>query len=358
MLKSEEILNKINTKMEEIKNLTGEEKVSRFEEIKNLKSDYEIEKQLETQQIEKVENKNNLKGDVEKMENKELRLQEEKVFANYCRTAIANDMKTGGNGAIIPATIAARIIEKVEEFSPIYARATKFVVKGDLVFVKESEIPSADYMEEMAEAGEGTDATFTTVKLTGFLARALSLVSRSLINKTDFDLVNYVVNKVAKAFALFIEKELIVGTSGKIKGLSTVTATTVSKIDGDALIDLQMEVPSALQGGCEWLMNPSDVKACRKLKDATGAYLLNSDITSAFGYKILGKDVLMSDQVPAGKVFYGDFTGLYAKLENNIEVQVLKERYAEKFAVGVVGFAQLDAQVVEDQKIKAIKVQA
>ena len=111
MLKSEEILNKINTKMEEIKNLTGEEKVSMFEEIKNLKSDYEIEKQLETQQIEKVENKNNLKGDVEKMENKELRLQEEKVFANYCRTAIANDMTTGGNGAIIPATIAARIIE-------------------------------------------------------------------------------------------------------------------------------------------------------------------------------------------------------------------------------------------------------
>lgn len=356
MLKSEEILNSINSKMEEIKDLTGEEKVAKYEEIMALKNDYEIEKSLEKEEIQNLENK--LEGDDFKMENKqeiELINKEERVFANYVRTAIANDMTAGANAPIIPATISARIIEKVEEFSPIYARATKFNVNGTLTFVKESAIPETKYMDELSE-GEFTDATFTTVKLEGFVARVLTKVSRSLINKTDFDLVNYVVNAIAKSIAKFLEKELINGTVGKIRGLKDVEVTNVSALNADALIDLQMAVPSALQAGAEWLMNPTDVKSIRKLKDTTGAYLLNADVTSAFGYKILGKDVLMSDQVEAGKVFYGDLSGLFVKLENNVEVSVLKERYAEQYAVGVVGFVQLDASVVEDQKIKAIKV--
>ena len=53
-----------------------------------------------------------------------------------------------------------------------------------------------------------------------------------------------------------------------------------------------MTVPSSLQGGCEWLMNPADVKTVRKLKDSTGAYLFHADPTSAFGYRLLGKDEL------------------------------------------------------------------
>ncbi len=51
----------------------------------------------------------------------------------------------------------------------------------------------------------------------------------------------------------------------------------------------------------------------------------------------------------------GDFSGLYVKLANNIEVSVLKEVYAEQYAYGVVGFVELDAKVVETQKIVAIK---
>ena len=57
MLKSTEILNTINTKMESIKNLAGEEKKVMFEEIKNLKSDYEMELELENMEKETFENK-------------------------------------------------------------------------------------------------------------------------------------------------------------------------------------------------------------------------------------------------------------------------------------------------------------
>ena len=357
MLKSEEILNSINTKMEEIKELTGDEKVAMYDEIMALKNDYEIEKKLEKEEIQNLENKiiENESEDF-KMENKmELINKEERIFANYVKTAIKNDMKAGTNGAIIPASISSRIIEKVKEISPLYTRATKFNMGGDLIFVKENAIPTTDYMDELAPAS-GTDATFTTVKLTSFIARALTKVSRSLINKTDFDLVEYVINAIAKSIALFLEKELINGTSSKITGLSDVNKESATKLDADALIDLQMAVPSSLQAGCEWLVNPADLKVIRKLKGADGQFLLNSDATAEFGYRILGKNVMVSDQVPANTLFYGDFSGLYVKLTNNLEVNVLLEKYADEYAVGVVGFVELDAKVVEAQKIKAIRV--
>ena len=91
-----------------------------------------------------------------------------------------------------------------------------------------------------------------------------------------------------------------------------------------------MAVPSSLQSGCEWLMNSADLKAARKFKTTDGQYLLNADATKEFGWSILGKNVLLSDQVPAGTIYYGDFS---------------------------VGFVELDAKVVETQKIVAMKKQ-
>lgn len=358
MTRVDELKNKIVDLKKNAEALKAENKIDEALEIVNsindLKKEIAIEEALNEKEVKEIENK--LEGEVINMEKTELLNKEEKLFVDFIRGGIANDMKAGDNGAIIPNSISSQIIAKVEEISPIYARATKFNIVGELTFVKEDAIPACNYMDEMAE-GTGTDATFQTVKLGAFIARALTKISRSLINRTDFDLLQYVVNAVAKSIAKFLEKELIVGTASKIDGLSKVEPTTVTAINADAYVDLQIAVPSTLQGGCEWLMNPADLKAARKFKTTDGQYLLNADATKEFGWAILGKNVLLSDQVPAGTIYYGDFSGLYVKLANDVEVSVLKERYAEQYAVGVVGFVELDAKVVETQKIAAMKKQ-
>lgn len=358
MTRVDELKNKIVDLKNNAETLKNECKIDEALEvvnsIKDLKKELEVEEALNEKEVKEIENK--LGGDVINMKKTELLNKEEKLFVDFIRGGIANDMEAGDNGAIIPNSISSQIIAKVEEISPLYARATKFNVGGELTFVKEDAIPTCAYMDEMAE-GTGTDATFQTVKLGAFIARALTKISRSLINRTDFDLLQYVVEAVVKSIARFLEKELIVGTSSKIDGLSKVVATEVTAINADAYVDLQMAVPSALQGGCEWLMNTADLKAARKFKTIDGQYLLNADATKEFGWAILGKNVMISDQVPAGTIYYGDFSGLYVKLANDVEVSVLKERYAEQYAYGVVGFVELDAKVVEIQKIVAMKKQ-
>ena len=54
--------------------------------------------------------------------------QEERAFANYIRGIIseerASNLTSGDNGAVIPTSIANKIIKKVYEICPIYQLAT------------------------------------------------------------------------------------------------------------------------------------------------------------------------------------------------------------------------------------------
>ena len=75
--------------------------------------------------------------------------------------------------------------------------STKFNVKGDLVFPVYDESTqkiTAAYAEEFS-ALTSTAGKFTSVTLSGYLAGALSKVSRSLINNNDFDLVSFCYRK-------------------------------------------------------------------------------------------------------------------------------------------------------------------
>jgi HK97 family phage major capsid protein len=289
--------------------------------------------------------------------------EEEKRFLEFCRGEERN-FNVGNNGSVIPAHIANRILEKVKELSPIYAQATKFHVGGDLAFPVYEEGITATYVDDLAELTE-TSGKFTTVKLENFVIGTLTKVSKSLINRTDIDVISFIVNKVAGAIAEFLEKELIMGQS-KVNGLitsqQTVTAASTT-ITVDDLIDAQMAIPEAYQSGAVWIMHKKTLQALRKLKDGNGDYLLNRDVTTAFGWSLLGKPVYITesaDEVGNGKtpIFYGDMSGLYIKLAQNVELQMLMEKYATQHAIGVVAYVECDAKIVETQKIVAIKVGA
>lgn len=300
---------------------------------------------------------------------------EERAFESYIRGTL--DLETradvnltkSDNGAVIPSSIANKIIEKVKEMSPLFAMATHYNVGGTLT------IPSYDASTQkitMAYATEftaidSTSGKFTSISLTGFLAGARSLISKSLVNNSQFDLVPFVVRKMAEAAAYWIENQLINGTTSKIEGLSkvtaSVTAASATAVTADELIDLQETVPDVYQGGCIWVMSKATRTAIRKLKDGQNNYLLNKDATSRWGYTLFGKDVYISDNMPdmaAGKraILYLDPTGLAVKMTETPSVEVLREKYADQHAIGVICWMELDSKVENAQKIAVLAMKA
>jgi HK97 family phage major capsid protein len=313
---------------------------------------------------------------VDDKKKEELRAEEaeERAFANYIRGIVESragdvNLTVGDNGAVIPSSIANKIIKKVYDICPIYQLATRYNVGGTLnipYYDEKTQSITMAYATEFTEL-ESTSGKFGSIELKGFLAGVLSKVSKSLINNSQFDIVNFVIGAMADSISKWIEKELLNGTADKIDGLKgvtqSVTTASATAVTADELIDLQEAVPDAYQGPAIWIMNKATRTAIRKLKDDDGNYILNKDATAKWGYTLFGKDVYTSDNMPAmaaGKtaIYYGDMSGLAVKLSEDISIEVLKEKFATQHAIGVVGWIEIDSKVENAQKIAKLAMKA
>lgn len=348
----------------------NETEVKDFDEAE--KSIKDIDATLERMsKVNKIENKMLKKEDGKELSDEEKDI---KIFAKFIRNkanGVVNDTDTnltkGDNGSVIPKTIAKKIIDRVIEISPLYASATKYDGKGTVAVPKyddSTDDVTVGYVDEFDELVSHS-GKFATVDLTGFLIGALTKISKSLLNNSDFKLTEYVINKMAQKFKLFYEGEMLNGTTNKISGIvgsydSTnmkIVLEAKSSITADELIDIQEAVPDTFQTNAYWIMNRATRKAIRKLKDSDGNYILNRAFNEKWDYELLGKPVYCSEKVnklgTASKavIFYGDFSGLAVKETETMEIQLLIEKFATQHAIGVCGYSELDAKVENTQKI-------
>ena len=366
--RAEEVLNKAKSEKRELTEAEAEELAEIRDNVRRIIKSLGITRDFS--EIEAEEGKKEAEEEVKTEEEKV----EERAFEDYIRGNVlnerANNLTPAANsgGVLIPVTITNRIIKKVYDICPILERSTKYNVKGKL------EIPYYDesttsinvaYATEFVDLSSNVGA-FTNIELTGYLAGALSLISRSLINNSQFDIVGFVVDRMAYDIARFIEGELLNGTSQKVEGLSgltnTLTTASSSAITSNELIELQAQVKDVFQPDAIWIMSPATRTAIRELKDNMQRYLLQDDISLPFGKSLLGKPVYVTDNMPdmeAGKtaIYYGDMRGLATKFNEDINIEVLRERYAPQHAYGIVGWLEFDSKVQDNQMIAGLVMQ-
>ena len=361
---------------EEKRELTEDEAMELAEirdDVKKIKETLELkgffDKEGGNRPMEEPKEKVEIEKEIETT--RALEEREEKAFENYIRGVVTNErddtnMTLTDNGAVIPTTIANRIIKKVYDICPILERSTKYNVKGklDLPYYDEStQAITVAWATEFVEL-ESNVGKLDSIELSGYLAGALTLISRSLINNSQVDVVAFVVDRMAYDIARFIENVLLNG-GGSVKGLTGVTnitnAASATEITADELIETQGSIKDVFQENAIWIMNPETRTALRELKDKMGRYLLQDDISLPFGKSLLGKPIYVSDNMPtmaAGKVavYYGDMRGLATKFSEDMNIQVLREKYATQHAIGVVGWLEFDSKVEDAQKIAEIKM--
>ena len=395
MKKADEMLNKAKLEKRELTPDEMQELAEIRDDVMRIKKALGLEKEFDD--MRELEKKNDATpsgtaegeracGDEKKrsVEEAAKAAAEERAFEAYIRgTALNNrdgdvNLVPANNGAVIPTTIANKIIKKVYDICPILEKSSKYNMKGtlDIPFYPASAdtVITVAYHDEFEEL-TSTNGNFSKITLTGFLAGALSKISRSLINNAAFDIVGFVVDEMAYAIKRFIEKELLIGTPGngstipaKVLGLSTltnsITTAAADKITADEVIDLHDAIKDEFQNGAIWIMSPATRTYLRKLKSSTGYYLLNDDISTPFGTSILGKPVYVSDNMPDytedGEVaiYYGDMSGLATKFSEEINIEVLREKFATQHAVGIVGWFEFDSKVENEQKIAKLVMHA
>lgn len=367
--RAEEVLNTAKAQNRELTEAEAEELAEIRDNVRRIIKSLGIKRDFEELEDRKPDEVKEEKTEDEK--EKEVEAAETRAFENYIRGyATSNEraanMTLTDNGAVIPKTIANKIIRKVYDISPILQRSSKYNVKGTLSIPYYDETTNAITMAWATEFQEleSNVGKLQSIDLTGYLAGALALVSRSLINNAAFDIVAHVIDIMAYNISRFIEGVLLNG-SGSVDGLSTLTnklvADSATAITADDVVKLQGKVKDVYQNDAIWIMNENTRLALRLLKDEMGRYLLQDDISAPFGRTLLGKPVYVSDnadEIGAGAtpIYYGDMRGLATKFSEVLNIEVLREKYATQHAVGVVGWVEFDSKVENAQMIAKLEM--
>lgn len=359
----EEKRNDLQAQMSSILETAKAEKraLTEAEENDFTKCENEIRENDET--IER-EDKNNMNNNETRSE---VEIRESKQFVDHIRGLLENraegNLTSGANGAIIPKTIAKKVIKKAYDMSSILTNATKYNTKGALsipVYNEGDDGIAMAYHNEFDEL-ESKAGNFASIDLGNFLAGALCKISKSLVANTDIDLENKVIEIMAEAISRFMEHECLIGTEGKVLGLKGVKLQVIAKaqnvITADELIKLKNSIKKRYRKGAKWIMSNDTLTAIELLKDGEGRFIFRDDMSGEYDGYVLGYPVEVSDNMPEmttgnTAIYFGDFSGLALKQRDDaLEMLVLREKYATQHAIGINAWLEFDAQMENEQKI-------
>ena len=367
----EEMESLLSTAKSEERAMTEEES-SKFDglekEIKNIDATLAAEKRAEELKITKEEEP---MPEVRAEETKVTEESEVRAFEAFVRNNLEElrageqQLTEGNNGAIVPTTIANKIIEEVRDMVPFLTLGDVYNTNGKLsvpVYSEDStNYINADYVDEGTSLVDNI-GEFTSVDLTGYVIGALALVSNKLISNTEINITDFVVRKVAEAIAEKLETEFVVGTNNKITGVLgatvRVTAAATGAITYDELVSLKHSIKKRFRKNAKWIMNDATYEAICKLKDGNQQPYFKDD-----EYKILGCEVLISDSMPtmaasAKAIVFGDLSGYSIKMTKKVEVKILRERFAERNMVGVIGYGEYDGKITDGKKLAVLQMKA
>jgi HK97 family phage major capsid protein len=191
-------------------------------------------------------------------------------------------------------------------------------------------------------------------------------VPLELLQDSAFDIEALMNDLFGERLGRTANQVLTTGTgTGQPNGI--VTASTMGKttagataFTADELVDFFHSVDPAYRQSprCRWMFNDTTLAAIRKLKDGQGNYLwqmgdVRSGEPDTFQGKPYSVNQAMADSAASAKpIIFGDMSKFLVRKVRGFEVMTLRERYAEKFQVGMIGFKRFDSELVNTGAVK------
>lgn len=217
---------------------------------------------------------------------------------------------------------------------------------------------------------DGTDdVVFGEAQLDAYIYdTGMVRVPIELLQDSAFDVGGLMNDLFGERLGRLANQVLTTGTgssqpNGVITAAATgVTAAGVAAITGDELIDLQHSVDPAYRSSpkCRWMFNDTTLAAIRKLKDGDGNYLWQmGDVRIGEPATILGHPYSVNQAMASlatgnRTVGFGDLSRYIVRKVLGFQVMTLRERYAENFQIGMVGFKRFDGELLNAQAFKVL----
>lgn len=370
-LLSNELQTMLDTVSNEVRSFSNEEDKLYNEKETELKNIVEELRALE--EGEKI----SIEGD-KKMEKIELR-QLSEAYVKGLVNGNMDEFRTLTAGAegtsqanTIPTHLMEQIIKKVFEISNVANECSKVNAKGEVTFFVENEDVFAKMLEENEEIAEEDLKAFSTISLKDKRMGTLVTVTKNLLLNSPIVSEAYIVEKIATRIARQLERQVLKadGSGANMsRGIlhnpaagNIINGAVAGAISIDEIQEMVVSVKPQFLQGAKFYMNRETFGKVSKLKDGNNHYFLTYDVAGSRPmYKLFGFEVVITDEMPKAET--GAFPILFAnlgeamklKVSQEAQIQVLREKYATRGAIGLVADFYGDCAVVNTEAYKVYK---
>lgn len=373
--KKELISNELQSMLDNVSNETrsfSEEEDSTYKaketELKSI-----VEELRALEDGEKIE----VEGD-----NKDMKIEERQLTEAYIKGIASGNFEefrtlsatVTGSGLVahnntIPQNLQEEIIKKVFEMSDVANECGRVSAKGDVTFFVEGADVFAKMLAENEELTEDDISQFSTVTLKDKRIGTLVTVTKNLLLNSPVVSEAYIVDKIATRIARLLERQVLKADgsgSNMSKGILVNPAAgnkVLGAVTGVITVDELQEMVTSLKpqflNGAKFYMNRNTFVKVSKLKDGVNHYFLTYDVAgNKPGYKLFGFDVIITDEMPeigvgATPILLANLgEAMKVKIGQESQIQVLREKYATRGAVGLMAEFYGDCAVVNTEAFK------
>ena len=160
-----------------------------------------------------------------------------------------------------------------------------------------------------------TTADFDQKTLTAYKLSAIIYLSEELVEDSVIDVVRLIVELFAEEIGAQEEQAFIQGSgTGRPTGLANCAISNVAcagNLDFDDIINLIYLLPSKYRKNASFLINNTNERELRKLKDSNNRYIWLDNVVPGQPSTIYGYPVHSSSWVGEDEIYFADFRRLY-----------------------------------------------
>ena len=130
----------------------------------------------------------------------------------------------------------------------------------------------------------------------------------------------------------------------------------------DGLLNAKYSLKGQYWNRADWIFHRDAMKQISKLKDGEGQYLWRESVRDGEPDRLLGRPIMMSEYAPNTFTtglyvgILGDFSNYWIADAVDMQVQVLKELYAETNQTGYIGRLSTDGMPILAESFARVKL--
>jgi len=264
-------------------------------------------------------------------------------------------------GYLVPESFSGQVERAMLAFGGVRQAASVFRTTGGNPLPWPTVNDTSTSGRILAESGAvtTTDATFGSVSFGAYkFSSDVVLVPNELVADAGIALDELISSLLAERIARKQNAVFTLGTGeNEPQGIVTgstlgVTAASASAITFDELLSLYFSVDAAYRANATFMLNDTTLAAVAKIKDDEGNSVWLNGLANGMPATILGKPYIVNndlDEIAASAkvLLFGDLSKYKIRDVRDVQIQVLRERYADNDQTAFIGFARADGKVLD-----------